>query len=928
MENKRLYLIDAMAMIYRAFFAFSKNPRYNSKKLNTSAIFGFTTSLVDLLRNEKPSHIAVAFDLVAPTFRHIEFEAYKAQREEMPEDLSLAIPYVKKIIEGFNIPIICKEGYEADDVIGTVAKQAEKEGFEVYMVTPDKDFGQLVSERIFIFKPSKGATPYEKWGVNEVCTRFDITDPMQLTDLIGLWGDASDNIPGVPGIGEVWAKKLIKQFGSLEMLIQNVEQLENEKMKEKIIVFSEQALLSKKLGTIITDAPVSFDETSFKYSLYNRKLLEGLFTELEFRALAKRVWELQFFEDKTQNEADIPEQHELFPSHSDENQLTEKNNIHSLANNYKLIVSRDEILELIKILENTDCFCFDTETTGLEIISSELVGIAFALKPHEAYFLLLPQNYGQCVELLNDFRGVFENENIKKIGQNLKFDITILKNYDIEVKGILFDTMIAHYLLEPDMRHGMDYLADVYLNYKTIPIESLIGKKGKNQLTIDTVDKDVLKEYACEDADITLQLKEIFEPMLIENKLLALFYDVEMPLVKVLSSMEMEGVKIDTHILKEISKETEVEIKKTEQEIFLLSGEVFNISSPKQLGEILFDKLEIVKKAKLTKTKQYSTGEDVLSKLINKHPIVQKILDYRSLTKLQSTYIEALPKLIAERTGRVHSSFNQAVAATGRLSSNNPNLQNIPIRTERGKEIRKAFIPRNSNFILLSADYSQIELRLMADLSKDPALIDAFNKGLDIHTATAAKVFHKELKDITPELRRFAKTVNFGIIYGISAFGLAERINELNRTEAAQLIEEYFKQYPLIKKYMDDTIDFARKNQYVETILGRKRLIKDINSHNAVIRGYAERNAINAPIQGSAADMIKIAMIHIYNDFEAHKLKSRLIMQVHDELVFDVHRSEIDTVKSIVAKGMKNSMTLSVPVEIEMNTGENWLEAH
>ncbi len=933
MEDKRLFLIDAMAMIYRAFFAFSKNPRYNSQKLNTSAIFGFTLSLIDLLKNENPSHIAVAIDMAAPTFRHIEFEAYKAQREKMPEDLSLSIPYIKRIIEAFNIPLIFKEGFEADDVIGTLAKQAEKEGYQVYMVTPDKDFGQLVSENIFIFKPSKGPKPYEKWGVKEVCERFEIKDPMQLTDLIGLWGDAADNIPGVPGIGEVWAKKLIKQFGSLENLIANVEQVENVKIREKIKTFSEQALLSKRLGIITTEVPVTFHEASFEYSIYNKKELTELFNELEFRALAKRVFDgpqPESFSKKITIETSQPDlfSEEIALEPLENENISEKENINSFPKEYSLVTTTEEINSLLKILKSSTSFCFDTETTGLEITQSELVGIAFSVKPHQAFFLTLPQNYGVAVETLKNFQPLFEDTTIQKIGQNLKFDISMLKNYDIDVKGSLFDTMIAHYLLEPDMKHGMDYLAETYLNYKTVPIENLIGKKGKNQLTMDVVDIDVLKDYSCEDADITLQLKNLFEPQLKSNNLTKLFFDVEMPLVQVLSSMETEGVKIDTTILKEISLGLETDIKNLEKEIYTLAGETFNIASPKQLGDILFDKLQIVQKAKLTKTKQYSTGEDVLSKLVSKHEIVAKILDYRSLTKLQSTYIDALPKLISERTGRVHSSFNQAVAATGRLSSNNPNLQNIPVRTERGKEIRKAFVPRSANYVLLSADYSQIELRLMAELSGDANLIEAFKNGLDIHTATAAKVFHKEIKDVTGDLRRIAKTVNFGIIYGISAFGLAERINEISRSEAAQLIDEYFKQYPGIKNYMEKTIAFARKNQYVETILGRKRLIKDINSSNAVVRGYAERNAINAPIQGSAADLIKVAMVRIFNDFNQNNLKSKMIMQVHDELVFDVYKAELDIVKQIVAQQMKNCISIAVPLEIEMNEGINWLEAH
>lgn len=926
--EKRLFLIDAMAMIYRAFYAFSKNPRYNSQKLNTSAIYGFTNSLLDILKNEPVTHIAVAFDTSAPTFRHVVFPEYKAQREKMPEDLSLSIPYIVKLIEAFNIPVVIKEGFEADDIIGTLARQAEEEGFDVYMVTPDKDYGQLVTEKTFVYKPTKGPVPYEKWGIKEVCDRFELVYPMQLTDLIGLWGDASDNIPGIPGIGEVWAKKLIGNFGSVENLIENAGTIENEKMRDKILVFSEQALLSKQLGTIDTHVPVTFNEEAYRYSAYDKDKLTALFNELEFRALARRVFELRTPDDT--GEAPKPIEVGLFSEEEEAEhaQAVVKKQLDTTKVKYVRADTPELIDGLLKLLRESESFCFDTETTGLDITAAELVGISFCVKPDEAYFVPVPPAYGEALDFLAPFRVLFADEKIGKTGHNLKFDISMLHNYDIEVKGPLFDTMLAHYLLEPDMKHGMDYLADVYLNYKTIPIESLIGKKGKNQLTMDTVEDTILSDYACEDADITLQLRNYFEPLLNKNKLMDLFTNVEMPLVRVLSAMEIEGVAIDTEMLAAISKDMHVEIKALESEIHTLAGEVFNIASPKQLGDILFEKLEVVSKTKMTKTKQYSTSEDVLSKLAHKHPIIQKILDYRSLTKLQSTYIDALPRLIAPRTGRVHSSFNQAVAATGRLSSNNPNLQNIPIRTERGKEIRKAFVARSANFVMLSADYSQIELRLMAELSGDENLRAAFRQGLDIHTATAAGVFKKNIEDVTPELRRIAKTVNFGIIYGISAFGLSERISSISRHEAAQLIEAYFIQYPGIKKYMDDTIAFARKNEYVETILGRKRIIRDVNSGNAIVRGYAERNAINAPIQGSAADMIKIAMILIYEDFCKLKLRSKMVMQVHDELVFEVYRSEIEQVKGIISERMKNALKLQVPVEIDMKTGENWLEAH
>jgi len=928
MSEKKLYLLDAMALIYRAYFAFSKNPRFNAAKLNTSAVFGFTNALVDLLKSENPSHIAVAFDTQVPTIRHTEFAEYKAQREAMPEDLALSIPYVKKLIEAFNIPVVYKDGFEADDVIGTLAKQAEKEGFKVYMVTPDKDFGQLVSDNIFIYKPSRGGKPFEIWGIKEVCNRFGLKRPEQLTDILGLWGDASDNIPGIPGIGEVWAKKLIAQFDTLENLIANADKVENEKMREKIKTYAQQALMSKNLGTIITDVPVGFDAPSFKYQGFNKTMLAELFQELEFRGLAKRLFN---------NGEEIPQppkpslQPDLFSQANLEEETTVKQEslfAETITKNYKTIVTEEDIKQLLNLLSAQTYFCFDTETTGLDVLKEEIIGISFSVKKHEAFYLSLPENYSEAVALLQRFKPLFADAEILKIGHNLKFDISMLKNYDIEVEGKIFDTMLAHYLLEPDMRHNMDYLAETYLNYKTTPIESLIGKKGKSQLSLATVDLQLVADYACEDADITLQLKELFETQLIENGLLKLFNDVEMPLVKVLSAMEMEGIKVDTTILKDISIEIVQEIERLEQEIYTLAETTFNIASPKQLGEVLFDKLEIVKNPKKTKTKQYSTSEDVLSKLVNKHDIVGKILAYRSLTKLQSTYIEALPQLISERTGRIHSSFNQAVAATGRLSSNNPNLQNIPIRTDRGKEIRKAFVPRNEKYVLLAADYSQIELRIMAALSKDEALLKAFEDGLDIHAATAARIYNIDVKDVSGDLRRIAKTVNFGIIYGISAFGLAERISEISRSEAAQLIEQYFKQYPGIKTYMDNTIASARKNEYVETILGRKRYIRDINSSNAMVRGFAERNAINAPIQGSAADMIKVAMINISKSFEAEKLKSKMILQVHDELVFDVLKEEVEIVKEIVEEKLKNSIAIGVPLEVDMKTGTNWLEAH
>ncbi len=928
MSEKRLYLLDAMALIYRAFFAFSKNPRYNSSGLNTSAIFGFANTLVDLLKKENPTHIAVAFDTEAPTIRHEEFAAYKAQREAMPEDLALSIPYVKKLIEAFSIPVVYKDGFEADDVIGTLAKQAEKEGFKVFMVTPDKDFGQLVSENIFMYKPSRGSKPFEIWGVKEVCEKFGIVKPMQLTDILGLWGDSSDNIPGVPGIGEVWAKKLIGQYGSIENLIEEADTIENKKIQEKIKTHASQAIMSKNLGTIVTDAPVGFEAPLFKYKGFDKQKLVSLFNELEFKTLTTRIFNSTNEEDKSRTASNQPD---LFSHIDSDDQLLKTGNDFDFEKHpkkYELIQSTENLDVLLNALKDVSVLCFDTETTGLDSTEDDIIGIAFSVKPHEAFYLQLPENHREAVSVLQKLRHIFENESVEKVGHNLKFDISMLKNYNINVEGPLFDTMLAHYLLEPDLRHNLDFLAEAYLNYNTIPIESLIGKKGKGQLSMKKVDINLLKNYACEDADIALQLKEVFEKQLKDNTLYKLYKEVEMPVIKVLSDMETEGIKVDTDILKFISKDMNESIEKLQQSIFEMAGVQFNVASPKQLGEVLFDKLRIIKNPKKTKTKQYSTSEEVLSKLVALHPIVEKILEFRSLTKLKSTYIEALPQLISKRTGRIHSNFNQAVAATGRLSSNNPNLQNIPIRTEKGKEIRKAFVPRNDDYLLMAADYSQIELRIMAELSKDENLIKAFREGMDIHAATAARIYSIPVDEVSSDLRRIAKTVNFGIIYGISAFGLAERIKEINRTEAANLIEQYFKQYPGIKDYMDNTIAFARKHEYVYTMMGRKRYVRDINSHNAMVRGYAERNAINAPIQGTAADMIKLAMQNIYRIMKKENLKSKMILQVHDELVFDMHKEEEELLRKIVDTQFKNSLPLSVPIVVDIKTGQNWLEAH
>lgn len=928
-QKKKLFLLDAMALIYRAYFALNKNPRVSSKGLNTSAVLGFANTLYDVIKNEKPTHIGVAFDSIEPTARHIEFEAYKAHRESMPEEIGISLPYIQALIEAFRIPVILAPGYEADDIIGTLAKKAEENGFEVFMMTPDKDFGQLVSENIFIYKPGKYNEKPQVLGVKDICEKYGIERPEQVIDLLGLWGDASDNIPGIPGVGEVTAKKLISAFGSVEGLIKRADDVENEKLREKIIHNSAQALSSKKLATILLDTPVPFDEEALALKEPDEAMLKKLFEELEFRAFAKRV-----FTDLSlrKNRQSISNQPGLFETDIAVEQEKDAmssglKHIGNTHHTYYLVDNDGKRKELISALRVKPVICFDTETTGLDPNNSELVGLSFSYKPGEAFYVPVPENYNMARELVMEFSEIFRDENREIVGQNLKFDISVMKWYDIEIKGKLFDTMLAHYLIEPDLRHNMDYLAETYLNYKTVPIEELIGKKGGSQLSMRLVELETIKEYACEDADITWQLKQKFEPILEKTTTRKLFDEIEMPLITVLSSMEAEGVKIDTAVLNTFSGELHLEIKITEQKIYEQAGALFNISSPKQLGEVLYEKLKIVENPPKTKTKQYSTGEDVLLKMENKHPVIRSILDYRSLTKLKSTYVDTLPLLVNPRTGRIHTSYNQAVASTGRLSSNNPNLQNIPIRTEKGKEIRKAFVPRNDKYILLSADYSQIELRIMAELSRDQGLIQAFNEGLDIHTATAARVFGVKVEEVTREQRGKSKMVNFGIIYGMSAFGLSERLN-IPRKEAADIIESYFNQYSGIKNYMDDVIRIARTKGYVETMMGRRRYLRDINSGNATVRGFAERNAINAPIQGSSADMIKIAMIRIFDAFRKENLKSRMIMQVHDELVFDVHIDEVEAVKQIVESNMKNALPMSVPVIVDMNTGGNWLEAH
>jgi len=926
-----------MALIYRAYFALSKTPRITSYGLNTGAIMGFTNTLLDVLNNQKPSHIAVVFDTAAPTNRHLEFEAYKAQREKMPEDLAASIPYIFRLIEGFNIPIITMDGFEADDIIGTLAKKGEQMDYTVYCMTPDKDFGQLVSENIFIYKPARMGNGAETLGVAEILEKWEINNVHEVIDILGLWGDAVDNIPGIPGIGEKTAKKLIQEFGSIENLIQNTDKLKG-KLKENVENHAEQGLISKKLATILLDVPVEFDEKALELEKPNKEVLEPLFVELEFRTLGKRVFGDDF--SMIENPNSKAGQMDLFAVHNDANLEGSKGNqsaevvenpvftnIQNTAHQYILVDSEEKQRELALQLAKEESFCFDTETTGLDALQAELVGISFSTKAFEGYYIPVSPDQDEAQKTVNIFKEIFENEGIKKIGQNLKYDILLLSRYGVDVKGEFFDTMLAHYLIDPDTRHNMDYLSETYLNYTPVSITELIGTKGKNQGNMRAVDVELVKEYASEDADITLQLKNKFAPLLEETSTLDLAQKVEFPLLKVLAEVERNGVKIDVDTLQKFSTEIERDVKVLEQQIYEKAGVTFNIASPKQLGEVLFDKLQLDPKAKKTKTGQYKTGEDVLLALANKSDIVQDILDFRQLQKLKSTYVDALPNLINPNTGLIHTSYNQAVAATGRLSSTNPNLQNIPIRTERGRGVRKAFISRNENWTLLSADYSQIELRIMAELSQDVNMLEAFKQGLDIHKATAARVYSVSLDEVNSDMRRNAKAVNFGIIYGQSAFGLSQNLG-ISRKEAAEIIDQYFTQYTGIRKYMGEVIEFAKENGYVETILKRRRYLRDINSANMTVRGFAERNAINAPIQGSAADLIKIAMINIQKDIAEKGLEGKMIMQVHDELVFDVPNHEINEFKAIIENRMKNAIEMQVPIEIEIGEGRNWLEAH
>lgn len=925
MEEKKLYLLDAYALIFRAYYAFIKNPRINSKGFNTSAVLGFTNTLLDVLNNHKPTHIAVVFDYPAQTIRSQEYAAYKANRQETPEDIKKSVPVIMDIIKAFHIPILMKEGYEADDVIGTLSVKAEAAGFTTYMMTPDKDFGQLVTDKVFMYKPARSGKPAEILGVKEICANFEVEHPKQVIDILGLWGDAVDNIPGIPGIGEKTAKKLIGQYGSIENLIANVEELKG-KQKENVINFADQGLLSKKLATIILDVPVEFSEEDLIMSEPDKDKIIELFSELEFRTLTKRVFGVEIQNTNTSGQLD------MFSAPaaegSKESEIIGFKTIETVKSNYKLVDTKEKRVNLINDLERETSICFDTETTSVDALLAKLVGIAFSYKKGEAFYVPFPLDESEARKILNEFKGVFENEGIEKIAHNLKYDLAVIQNYGINLKGRLFDTMIAHYLVQPDMRHNMDLLAETYLGYKPVSIETLIGKKGKNQKNMSDLEPSEISDYACEDADITFQLKQVFEKKLTETNTRKLFDEIEMPLLPVLEKMEREGINLDVKALADFSEELEKDLIELEAKIKSLSGvQDFNIDSPKQLGEVLFEKMDIEVKAKKTKTGQYSTSEDTLSKMIGKHEIFEVILEYRSLKKLKSTYVDALPTLIDDTTKHIHTSYMQTVAATGRLSSVNPNLQNIPIRTEKGRYIRKAFIPRNDDFTLLAADYSQIELRIIAALSQDDGMIEAFVQRHDIHSATASKVFDVPMEEVTREMRSKAKMVNFGIIYGISAFGLGQRLS-IPRREAKEIIDSYFEKYPKIKTYMDESIVSAKEKGYVETLLGRRRNLKDINSSNAIVRGHAERNAINAPIQGTAADVIKIAMINILKEIKGKKLKSRMLLQVHDELVFDVEKSEVEVMKELVKTNMESAVKIAVPLEVEMNTGENWLQAH
>jgi len=957
--QKRLFLLDAYALIFRGYFAFIKNPRINSKGMDTSAIMGFMNALMDVIKREKPDHLAVAFDKGGSTYRYEMYQEYKANRDETPEAIKIAVPYIQELLKAMHIPIIEVPGFEADDLIGTLAKQAEKEDFKVFMVTPDKDFAQLVSENIFMYKPARMGNDIEIWGIPEVLEKFEIERPEQVIDYLGMMGDAADNIPGLPGVGEKTAKKLLKEFGSMENLLANTHQLKGA-IKDKIEANADKGILSKKLAAILLDCPVQFNAGDYELSKPDVEKTDELFQELEFRQM-KAQFDKFFGTGKEYDEIDtngiLPNPSEGGASQGEKKQVQKKSNedqfdlfgfynesdsgsapspsgkvgmgtLENTEHFYQSIQGDFAVKLLLQNLLQQTSVCFDTETTGIDALNAELVGMSFSFEKGKAFYVPFPENRDEAQVLVDKFKPFFENENIEKIGQNVKYDLKILSNYGVQIKGKLFDTMIAHYLINPDMRHNMDVLSETYLKYTPKSIEDLIGKKGKGQKSMREVALEDIKEYAAEDADVTYQLKQNFSPILDKAETKKLFDEIEIPLIPVLAAMELEGINLDVPFLKSMSVEMAAESNALEQKIYETAGEKFNLASPKQLGDILFEKLKIGgTKQKKTKTGQYATGEEVLSYLANDNEIVRDILEWRQMVKLQSTYIDALPTQVDSKTGRVHTDYMQTVAATGRLSSNNPNLQNIPIRTERGRLIRKAFIARDENYTLVSADYSQIELRIIAALSGEENMIKAFQNKEDIHRSTAAKVFHVPLEEVTKEQRSNAKTVNFGIIYGVSAFGLSNQTS-LSRKESAELIDAYYATYPKLKSYMSNQVDFARKHGYVQTISGRRRYLKDINSANAVVRGAAERNAVNAPIQGSAADIIKIAMINIHKKLTSENWKSKMLLQVHDELVFDVHNSELEKIQPMIKHEMENAFTMAVPLDVEVGSGKDWLEAH
>ncbi len=941
MSQKRLFLLDAFALIFRGYYALIKNPRINSKGQDTSAVLGFVNSLFDVIKREKPDHLAVAFDKQGSKDRLEIFPEYKANRDETPEAIKIAVPIIQEILKAMHIPIIERAGVEADDLIGTIAKQAEKEGYQTYMVTPDKDYAQLVSENIFMYRPARMGNGIEIWGIPEVQKRFEIERPEQVIDYLGMMGDAVDNIPGLPGVGDKTAKKFLAEYGSMEGLLANTDKLKG-KMKEKVEANAELGLLSKKLATIILDCDVTFNAEDYELTEPNAQKVHEIFEELEFRRLKDQFIKIFSGEDTSTNQAaNTPTtkkkgtpagagQFSLFGDAEQPEEATSYSSRKTIANTehfYQSIAPGMAMKLFLQNLLKQENVCFDTETTGLDPLTAELVGISFSWEATKGFYIPFPEDRSEAQQLIEQLRPFFEAENISKIGQNLKYDIKVLAKYNIEVKGVLFDTMLAHYLINPDMRHNMDVLSETYLNYTPVSITELIGKKGKNQLSFRDVPIEKQTEYAVEDADITFQLKEHFAPELSEAKTVSLFEDIEIPLLRVLADMEVEGINLDKKFLESLSEELDNDIKNLERKIYAEAGEEFNIASPKQLGVILFEKMKLVDKPKKTKTGQYSTAEDVLSYLAKDHEIIQNILDFRGLSKLKSTYVDALPTQVNENTGRVHTDYMQTVAATGRLSSNNPNLQNIPIRTERGRQVRKAFIPRSEEYTLLAADYSQIELRIIAALSEEETMIEAFKNGEDIHASTAAKVFDVPIEEVSREQRGNAKTVNFGIIYGVSAFGLSNQTS-LSRSEAKELIDTYYKTYPKLRNYMSEQVDFARDNGYVQTVLGRRRYLKDINSANAIVRGAAERNAVNAPIQGSAADIIKIAMINIHKKLKEGNHKTKMLLQVHDELVFDVYKPELETIQTLIKTEMESAYTLAVPLDVDLGLGNNWLEAH